>query len=430
MRRWTALVVVVAVGAAACGNDGGDAGRDTGDRGSGRDGTTTTVTPTTSEPTTSAAGEGPAPDVASLDDVDIRLAQVAELESPTAMAVHPDADTLFFAQREGSVVAVSPGDGSGPGVVSEPIVDIADDVTTDVERGLLGLAFSPDGDRLYLSYSGPDGETLVDELAVTADGLPGADGFAVDAGSRRTVFELAQPFPNHNGVRSSSGRTGSCTWAWATGVRPTTRSEPARTATSYSDPSCASTRWPPTTATRSPATTPLTTGSPRSGPTGPATRGASRSTRRPATSGWPMWARTRSRRSTTFRPTTTGPVRAGAPTSAGTSARGRPSSRGPEPDDHVPPVFEYTHDDGNCSVTGGYVYQGSALPNLTAAYVFGDFCVGELRAIRLGDDGTVAEEREFDLGVDENDLVSFGQDADGELYVLTLSGRVLRLEHA
>ena len=45
------------------------------------------------------------------------------------------------------------------------------------------------------------------------------------------------------------------------------------------------------------------------------------------------------------------------------------------------PIFELSHDDGNCSVTGGYVYRGQAIPALHGAYVFADYCVGELIAL-------------------------------------------------
>jgi glucose/arabinose dehydrogenase len=46
--------------------------------------------------------------------------------------------------------------------------------------------------------------------------------------------------------------------------------------------------------------------------------------------------------------------------------------------DMVPPVYEYSHDDGGCALTGGYVYRGRAIPALQGAYVFGDFCGGRL----------------------------------------------------
>ncbi|MEJ7584954.1 MAG: hypothetical protein WKF43_12950 [Acidimicrobiales bacterium] len=62
------------------------------------------------------------------------------------------------------------------------------------------------------------------------------------------------------------------------------------------------------------------------------------------------------------------------------------------PADAVPPVFEVTHADGWCSVTGGVVYRGEAIEGLAGAYLYGDFCKPELHALVLVD-GEVAEER-------------------------------------
>jgi hypothetical protein len=78
-------------------------------------------------------------------------------------------------------------------------------------------------------------------------------------------------------------------------------------------------------------------------------------------------------------------------------------------------------------VTGGDVYRGSAIKGLDGAYVFGDFCTGRLVAIRLRD-GRVSD-RAF-LGPIVENLSSFGEDADGELYALSLSGGLYRLAPA
>ena len=76
----------------------------------------------------------------------------------------------------------------------------------------------------------------------------------------------------------------------------------------------------------------------------------------------------------------------------------------------VPPVFEYSHDGGGCVVTGGYVYRGSAIPDLEGAYVFADFCLGRLEALQLQGAEVVGHR---DLGPQVADVSSFGQDASG-----------------
>jgi hypothetical protein len=86
-------------------------------------------------------------------------------------------------------------------------------------------------------------------------------------------------------------------------------------------------------------------------------------------------------------------------------------------------VFEYPTGDG-CAVTGGYVYRGQDIPALVGTYVFADFCHGRLEAFRL-ESGQARGHTE--LGPQVENVASFGEDADGELYVLSLSGPVFRV---
>ncbi len=80
-----------------------------------------------------------------------------------------------------------------------------------------------------------------------------------------------------------------------------------------------------------------------------------------------------------------------------------------------PPIFEYTHNDGGCAITGGFVYRGSEITDLRGAYVYGDFCSGRIWALRL-EAGKVAEN--VQIGQADFRISSFAQGNDGELYVL------------
>ena len=91
--------------------------------------------------------------------------------------------------------------------------------------------------------------------------------------------------------------------------------------------------------------------------------------------------------------------------------------------DAVDPVYDYPHSDGGCVVTGGYVYRGAAIPDLVGAYVFADFCLGTLEVLRHDGDTAVVT----DLGPTVQAVSSFGEDAAGELYVLSLAGGVYRV---
>ncbi|MGH7259879.1 MAG: PQQ-dependent sugar dehydrogenase [Nitrospiraceae bacterium] len=88
----------------------------------------------------------------------------------------------------------------------------------------------------------------------------------------------------------------------------------------------------------------------------------------------------------------------------------------------IPPVAEYGHDKGRCSITGGYVYRGSRLPALRGAYLYGDFCSGEIFALVEG-----TQQILLTTGLR---IASFGQDQDGELYVVGHGGTIHRIVEA
>jgi glucose/arabinose dehydrogenase len=92
------------------------------------------------------------------------------------------------------------------------------------------------------------------------------------------------------------------------------------------------------------------------------------------------------------------------------------------PVNYIPPVFDYAHTNGRCSITGGYVYRGSqgALP--AGTYVYGDYCTGEIFAW----DGSVQSVL-LDTAMN---ISSFGEDEQGEIYVVNLGGTVSRIVSA
>lgn len=109
-----------------------------------------------------------------------------------------------------------------------------------------------------------------------------------------------------------------------------------------------------------------------------------------------------------------------------------PAQSCPDPSAFVFPVLEYGRGDG-CSITGGYVYRGCALPDLRGTYFYSDFCSSFVRTFR-GVTGGVAQNRE-DRSADLepagsrtlDNVVSFGEDARGELYVVDRDGELYRI---
>jgi glucose/arabinose dehydrogenase len=91
------------------------------------------------------------------------------------------------------------------------------------------------------------------------------------------------------------------------------------------------------------------------------------------------------------------------------------------------PVLTYTHGPA-CSLTGGYMYRGQAIPELRGTYFYGDYCGGWVRSFRMNNGVPKAELGALDAPLLNDNVVSFGEDADGEIYVVMASGRIYRIE--
>jgi glucose/arabinose dehydrogenase len=90
----------------------------------------------------------------------------------------------------------------------------------------------------------------------------------------------------------------------------------------------------------------------------------------------------------------------------------------------VMPVQVYENNGNECSVTGGFVYRGTAVRALRGRYLYGDYCSGRIWSLRI-QGGRAVENRQESFRVPQ--LSSFGEDARGELYATSLSGRVYKL---
>jgi glucose/arabinose dehydrogenase len=412
-RRAFPLVLLLAAVLVAAGCSDRDDSRD-----SRASSTTRATTSTTRGSTTTTAAK------TDLAAVNLKLTQLTELERPVAMAVRKGDPTLYVIEKPGRVRAIRDGN-----LVDQPVLDITSRVdSSGNEQGLLGIAFSPDGTKLYLHFSSqPNGDTEVDEFAVAADG-------SVDPSSRRVVLTQAQPQSNHNGGQlvfgpddylylglGDGGGAGDQGTGHASGgngqslgtlLGKILRIDPTPTAGK---------------AYTIPADNPFVN-----------TAGA-----RPEI--WAFGLRNPWRFSFDK---ATGDLWIGdvgqnayeevdvAPRAAGGGKgvnygwnvhEALHSYRDGNAPGAVDPVYELSHDGGNCSITGGYVYRGTKVPALRGGYLFADYCGGELRAITV-QDGKVAQERV--LPVRAPTITSFGQDAAGELYVLSDGGGVYRVDPA
>lgn len=93
------------------------------------------------------------------------------------------------------------------------------------------------------------------------------------------------------------------------------------------------------------------------------------------------------------------------------------------------PALDYEHGTNNvngCSITGGFVYRGTALPELAGRYFYSDYCTGFLKSVTPGANGAATEQRDWNI-TGLGNVVSFGRDGNGELYLLTGSGKIYRI---
>jgi glucose/arabinose dehydrogenase len=134
---------------------------------------------------------------------------VSGLEQPIDVAFAPDADRRYVAERAGVIYVHEP-----DGVQSEPLLDLRDEVVTGGERGLLGIALSPEfaeDRRLFVRYSSPrrPGTPVnYSHTFVLAEFTVSADGRRAQRDSERTILEIAEPKDYHNGGDIAFGTQG------------------------------------------------------------------------------------------------------------------------------------------------------------------------------------------------------------------------------
>lgn len=417
-RRWApaapAALVALALVAGACG--GGD-----GDESLPSETTAPIVDP--SGPAGTVTPAVPAQSVRTVAGVEVGLEEVTSLDAPIAAANRPGVDDGFYlAERRGVVRWLDLATGA-----TEVVVDISDQTSTDVERGLLGLAVDPAGEHLYLSSTSLDGDTRVTEYVIADDG-------SVDEGSRRVVFALDQPFPNHNGGHITFGPDGMLYLGLGDGG---VGGDPLRAGQDREQLLGSLLRIDPRGVDGSAYTIPSDNpyaGEPDARPEVwlKGVRNPWRFAFDPATGDlWIGDVGQEEVEEVTWLPADDDGTGAGRGANLGWNQMegDQPYEDGVEPADHTPPVLTYGHEDGACSVTGGIVYRGTAIPELAGAYLFADNCLDRVEAVAFDREaGEVLDQTTVASGASLP--VSFHAGPDGEAYVLSLAGPVLALTPA
>ena len=322
--------------------------------------------------------------------------QIADgLDSPLGISSTPsEPDRLYVVEQPGVVRVVENGT-----LLPEPFLDVRDQVVSGGEQGLLSLAFDPDYETnglFYVDYTDLNGDTRVVE-------------YETDGSSpvrRRDLLFVDQPYANHNGGQLAFGPDGRLYVGMGDGGAG---GDPENRAQNLNEK-----------------------------------LGKLLSVDPHGSGDWRMeayglrnpWRFSFDRESGDL---WIGDVGQGEWEEIDHTPRSSPGlenygwdvyegthvfeDKDPNPAGHlVMPVYEYSHDEG-CSVTGGYVYRGKRVPAAQGRYFFGDYCSGTVWSLVL--DREKARDVEKTGEIDQ--LSSFGEDAAGELYAVSLEGKLYEL---
>jgi glucose/arabinose dehydrogenase len=349
----------------------------------------------------------------------LHLTKVADLEGVTVIAARPGTRTMYLAQQDGVVRSLRNGR-----LTSTPVIDLRERVSQDGgERGLLGLTFSPDGTLLYVHYSDTDGNTQVDQYAMS--------GGRATPSSRKPILHLEQPQPNHNGGQLAFGPDGYLYLGLGDGgnqgdVGP--GHAPGGNGQSLGTWLGKILRIDPTRepAYSVPADNPFVdTADAKPEIWSYGLRNPWRFSFDKETGDLWIGDVGQNEYEEIDRVVATNGRDAGKGVNFGWNRlEGDHAYRGSAPNDADPPVYEIPHDTGACAVVGGYVYRGTKIPDLVGDYLFSDNCDGTIRLLEPDGGGFTMR----DAGTSSTSVSTFGQANNGTLFVASLSDGVFRID--
>jgi glucose/arabinose dehydrogenase len=381
--------------------------------GCGQDETTgsAAATPADGAPPPAAAAERPSRRA--------RLRLVARFDAPVYVTSPPaDPSRLFVVEQAGRVMLVRDGR-----KLDTPFLDIHSQVTSGGEQGLLSIAFPPDyagSGRFYVYFTDRSGDQRIVEYRRR-------DADHADPGSARLVLRMADSESNHNGGLLLFGPDGLMYVGTGDGGGGGDQHGAHGNAQNLGSLLGKILRIDPRASGGRPYSVPAS--NPFAGRAGARAEIYAYGLRNP-------WRFSFDRRTGDL---VIGDVGQNAFEEIDFARRGKARGRnygwrvfegysrykaGEQAPGHVRPVIVRSHSDGWCSITGGYVVRDRALAGLRGRYVFGDFCKGRILSARLSA-GRARGLRRTSMTVPS--LSSFGQDARGRVYAVSLDGPVYRI---
>jgi glucose/arabinose dehydrogenase len=341
---------------------------------------------------------------------------VSGLSAPLYLTAPPgDLSRLFIVEQTGAIRIVKDG-----ALLPTPFLDLSTQVVAGGEQGLLGLAFDPEyatNGRFVVHYTDLAGDTRVSSYQVSTD------PDLADPGSEQVIYTADQPYSNHNGGQVVFGPDGNLYLGLGDGG---SGNDPEGRGQNLAEPLGSILRMD------------LRTGTPFGIP--PDNPFVAQADALPEIWSYGLrnpWRFSFDRGTGDLYIADVGQNRTEevdvAPATAGSGRganygwsimEGSQCLSGNECDRTglVLPVFEYDHNQG-CSITGGYVYRGQAIPDLQGVYFYGDYCQGWVRSFRYVG-GAAIEVTDWPTLRPGGQLTSFGEDAAGELYVIGANGGV------
>jgi len=354
-----------------------------------------------------AAAHAPSPPAIAAETV------VDGLDRPLYVTAPAHDSRLFIVEQTGRVRVMRAGH-----LLPHPFLDVSDRVSHATEQGLLSLAFHPHyahNGFVYIDYTDRRGDTRIERYRVSAD------SDRVESASMTLILTVAQPYANHNGGLVLFGPDGMMYIGMGDGGSAGDPHGYAQDSTSLLGKMLR---------------IDVDHGAPYSIPYDNPFRGRA---------GWrpEIWALgLRNPWRFCFDPPTGAliiadvgqnlweeidavPAKTGGWNFGWNRMEGRHLYReATQVSGLTGPVDEYGHDRG-CSVIGGFVYRGRAVPEIAGLYFYSDYCDGRVRAERI-DNSRVTDRYEWNLHL-SGAVSSFGLDAAGELYITTLDGHVVRI---
>ena len=377
------------------------------------------LTPTNQEPSQTPVDIQPSPEplpqVSTFPDASLYSWSLfaSNLDRPLFLTHAGDqSGRIFVVEKAGRILIFQDGV-----QLEDPFLDIVQLVNSrDSERGLLGLAFHPkyaQNSLFFVNYTDLNGDTVVARYRVSGDTN------RADPSSQEVLLNISQPYGNHNGGMIAFGPDGTLYIGMGDGG-------------SGGDPQ--GNAQNPNSLLGKMLRIDVDNGTPYSIPAGNAPDGLPEI--------WALGLRNPWRFS--FDRATGDLLVADVGQSQWEEINILPAnlpgginlgwdyyeamhayeSTPPEGTDFVFPVIEYQHSGGNCSVTGGYTYRGAQLPDWQGVYLYGDYCSGTVWGAIPDADGKWATVQLFKI---QAAIASFGEDERGELYLIDLSGKILKL---